>query len=163
MNAMDFTVLIGLRNSDRELNEFLTQFGKKPRFDIDETHIAYLEYRKYGFCLYFKEQETFETGKEETREGGFRVSALMFYAEKFEGYKAFKGDLPFNISFSDSRTVVRKALGKPAVEGGGEENTFFGGFWPEWDEYKQGDYKVTLQYNEKKSRVNLVTIEKILN
>jgi hypothetical protein len=160
MNAMDFTVLLGLRNRDQKLNEFLQQFGRKPGLDIDETQIAYLEYRKLGFCLYFKEQEEFEKGKEETREDSFRVDALMFYAEKFEGYKAFQGDLPFDISFTDSRTAIRRKLGNPVVEGGGEENTFFGGFWPEWDEYRQGDYKVTFQYNEKKSRVDLVTIQK---
>lgn len=156
---MEFTVLLGLRNSDIKLNEFLQQFGRKPRFDIDQTQITYLQYKKQGFCLHFREQETFEKGKEETREAKFRVKALMFYAEKFENYKAFQGELPFDISFSDSRANIRRKLGRPVVDGGGEENNFFGGFWPEWDEYRQGGYKVTFQYNKKKSRVDLVSIE----
>ncbi|MBO0862694.1 MAG: hypothetical protein J2P21_30180 [Chloracidobacterium sp.] len=161
MNAMDFTVLFGLRNRDQKLIEFLQQFGRKPGLDIDETQIAYLEYRKHGFCLYFREQDASEKGKEENREDTFTVKALMFYADKFENYKAFQGDLPLNINFSDSRTDIRNKLGKPMVEGGGEENTFFGGFWPEWDEYRQGDYKVTIQYNGKKTRVDLITMESV--
>jgi hypothetical protein len=83
----------------------------------------------------------------------------MFYAEKFENYKAFQGDLPFDISFSDSRTDIRGKLGRPVVEGGGTKKATSEGLWPEWDEYRQGDYKVTFQYNEKKSRVDLVTIQ----
>jgi hypothetical protein len=49
MSAMDFTFLLGLRNSDLKLNEFLQQFGRKPRFDIDQTQIAYLQYKNRDF------------------------------------------------------------------------------------------------------------------
>jgi hypothetical protein len=160
INAIDFAILFGHHEGDPFLDDFLSQFGPKPEFDPDDTQIAFLSYKDYGFSLHFKAEWWLEN-LTPTRGGRYILTALMFYAEGFEGFKEFNGQLPNGLVFSDNREKVRQKSDAPFASGGGGKSRLLG-LLPEYDQYKLPEIGALMfiRYSMDKTRIDMVTFEK---
>lgn len=161
IDAADFVILLGHYEGEPFLDNFLSQFGAKPDFDTDGTHIGYLEYKESGFCLYFREEKMLVEKGAPFTAGRYILTNLMFNAEGFQGYKDFKGNLPGGIVFSDNREKVRQKLGEPFATGGGGKSRTLGPL-PETDLYKLPDIDalMIIRYSLDKTRIDQVTLTK---
>ena len=73
-----------------------------------------------------------------------------------EGYKTYKGELPFGLLFSMSRSALRKKMGEPAKSGGGHLDIF--GRVPTWDKYCFEGFSLHLQYPKKENTIDMITL-----
>jgi hypothetical protein len=86
-----------------------------------------------------------------------RVATIQLYAEGYQDYKGFAGELPEGISFTDDRRGIRARLGQPAASGGGTVIQFFGKA-PSWDRFDRDSYSLHIQYVEGDGSINLVSL-----
>jgi hypothetical protein len=160
IDAIEFVPLLGHYKGESLVDNFLSQIGPEHEFYPGET-TRYLEYEDYGFCLYFEEREEEEGEEELYKQGCYILTAVMFYADGFQGYKGFKRDLPCGLRFSDSREKAREKLGDPVASGGGVKNKLLGHL-PETDHFKLPgiDALIVVRYNLDNTKVDLVTFMK---
>ena len=83
------------------------------------------------------------------------VDAIFLYGEGNEGYRQYKGKLPFNLKFTNNRKEILEKLGKPSHSFGGYAN----------ENYKCGDSfnlkGLTIEYHTTDSTNMLATISYI--
>jgi hypothetical protein len=87
------------------------------------------------------------------------IKAIHFYSGKSSGVEQFKGELPFDLNFSNSREFARKIFGKPLSSGGGDSEVV--GLYsktPFWDRYTFGNYILHLQFTEDLEGIELITL-----
>lgn len=88
----------------------------------------YYNYKPVGISLLFNPQN--------------QLSSIFFYAEGADGFKEYKGDLPFGLTFKMTRKEIEDSLGMPDSAGGdGVIN-----FWESYDSKGLG-----ISYNTKKT------------
>jgi len=89
---------------------------------------------------------------------GNRITSIMFFSGYKDDFKAYKKPLPYKLSFSYNRLMVRKKIGQPFKSSdGGEEVPFFGRSLS-WDAYKIEDCVIHLEYASGNKSIALVTV-----
>ena len=86
-----------------------------------------------------------------------KVATIFLFADGYQGHKAFRGELPEGISFTDDPNAIRTRLGKPTETGGGAEVQFFGKV-PIWNRFDRDSYTLHVQFADASGTVNLVSI-----
>lgn len=77
------------------------------------------------------------------------VTAVFLYADKADGFKAYRGEMPLGLHFTDTRADVEKKLGAPGKTGGG-------GVIPFWADYPAKGVGVTYISKDTKDRANRI-------
>jgi hypothetical protein len=85
------------------------------------------------------------------------VKAIFFKAEGVERSGQYAGSLPNGRAFSDSRVVVREALGQPTLSGeaGGVGIMAISN---SWDRYEDGKFYLRLEYEKSETSIRMATI-----
>lgn len=87
----------------------------------------------------------------------YSVKTIHFYSGRSKSAAQFRGDLPFNISFSLSQEETRTIFGNPQALGGGEPS-IFSGIVPYWDRYSFELLTLHFQFTESLDGIELITI-----
>jgi hypothetical protein len=106
------------KSPDDELRAILEALGKWPipPFGPEELTI-YLEDKPRGFCLVFDDSSTVQHPVAANKPPQTPIFVgCFFYAEGVDGYHAFKGALPYGISWSDNASSMVSKIGPPKHE-----------------------------------------------
>ena len=85
------------------------------------------------------------------------VKSIHLSSGKYLEDNKFEGELPFNLNFSYSSTLVKKLIGAPNISGGGFNNVVIG-FVNRWEKFFLDSYSIHLQYAKKEDSIELITI-----
>lgn len=86
-----------------------------------------------------------------------RITSVQLFADGFQGYNGFRGELPEGVSFRDSRAEVRARLGTPSASGGGGVDPYLGPIRM-WDRFDRDAYAMHVQYSEGENSVDLISL-----
>ncbi len=85
------------------------------------------------------------------------VETVFLYSEGFEGFSAYTGALPMGLSFANSRTEVRTALGEP-VRSGEAGGIGLMAIEHSWDRFEADALYLHIQYQAGDAGILLITI-----
>lgn len=99
-----------------------------------------------------------ESGIEVVMPVDFVIDTIhLFSGNKQDGFKSFKGDLPFGLSFSNDMEVVRSVIGRPDKSGGGHRALYIG-LVSFWDKFYFENYSLHFSYTEDCKSIEKITI-----
>jgi len=146
-NTYNFEKLISLlelKRSDDRIDKFIEQLSIAPEVYIDKddgADVEYIEFKEYGFCLYFDE--------------GILDSIFIYSEKNDEDYEGYSLSLPMGISFNNSKSDLIKLLGVPSSKGGG----VFKNILP-WIKYIMNGYNIHFEFIKRSKSIKMITIEK---
>ena len=136
--------LIGLQITSQPVQNYLNKIDTEP------------EISKYGDKYYY----VFESkGIDFSFTNSDTLQAIFLYSESSDNHRQFQSDIPFGISFNDTRKVIEEKLGPPDRNVGGGVINFYG----VWD--KKGisiTYK-TIDQEDMTNRIHHITLSKKKN
>jgi len=98
-----FSSKLGKNINSVEMNVWMSSLGT-PKIDrFSDSY--YYNYKPAGISLEFNTQDQLET--------------IFFYSEGADGFSQYQGDLPYGLSFQQTRTQIENILGAPDDSGGG--------------------------------------------
>ena len=86
-----------------------------------------------------------------------KVTSIQLFAEGYEGYRQYRGQLPDGLAFNASRSSVLAHLGSAPASGGGGIVQFLGKV-PKWDRFDRNDYSLHVQYVDDETAINLISL-----
>jgi len=107
--------LVGLSISTDKVQNFLDNLEAKPEISKYESWYTY-DYKSKGIRLRFEK----ESGN---------LSAIFLFSELTQDYSQYKGKMPYNLSFNDTRSDVEKKLGEPWNT---EKGTIYNNTYSQW-------------------------------
>jgi hypothetical protein len=134
--------MIGRPQNDPELGDIYEALGGGSRKVVE--HLSYLDFTDKGVCFGFDQSARLET--------------IFFFSNGHEGHLQYEGQLPFDLTFDHSQSKVHQELGAPSGFGG-DKVGMLGTYVPPWDRYGSSSHSVTLQYNEDRSKIVLITAQ----
>jgi hypothetical protein len=150
------SVLLARRQDDPLVANYLLTLGGPRALEQDE-HLGYIEYQDRGVAVMFQKEGWILPEGQPADDKVFRVDALHFYSQGYEGYDEYDGLLPEGLRFSDTRDDVHARLGEPAASGGGNKGSFKK-VWPRWDRYDFDGHALRFQYHDKGDVISMVTL-----
>jgi hypothetical protein len=112
--------LIGKDIRAKEAQDFLDSVGATP--EISRYEESSFQGKKIPATTYYSYKEKGLSIRLDER--GF-ITTIFFYAEGADGFRQYRGGLPYGISFTMTRTEVEKAIGRASrYDGSGRFN-----FW----------------------------------
>ena len=107
MNADDFVPFLGKLDGAPEIAKLLATLGvkKQPKLKKGDLYV-YVQLPKDGVVLVFRESD-------DPKVSQTFLAGVQLYSDAEDGFKTFAGDLPKGVTFDDTKTEVRKKLGKP--------------------------------------------------
>jgi thiol-disulfide isomerase/thioredoxin len=92
--------ILGKHQDSKELQGFRAQMGEAPEVKkFDNYEISFQSWKSKGLSLSFN--------------GKGMLTCIGLYSENSDDYQAYKGALPGNLSWSDTRADVQRKFGKP--------------------------------------------------
>jgi hypothetical protein len=134
--------LLGMELRNVGQTSFVTSLGEQPVSELIGDRF-YMRFSESGVLL--------------DAELDGRVASIFFHGTNSDEYRKYSGSLPDDLSFSDSRSEVRKKLGVPSASGGGIDVPMFGKA-PNWDRYDRDSYSLHLQYSPGEDAIAVVTL-----
>jgi hypothetical protein len=112
MDAQQFIALFGTRAGDPKLEAFLTGLAVKERPKLAKGEFdAHVEAKREGFSLLFEDEAYFKGEEKPLGKSPLLLVGAFFYSEGHEDLAQFKGQLPEDLVFSDSREDAVRKLG----------------------------------------------------
>ncbi|NWD81458.1 hypothetical protein HX891_13830 [Pseudomonas reactans] len=150
-----------------DLTKWLGHSPEEPEFDIflrsnriydrpceeDEDHIETLidEVERASITLIYEERTEYEKIFESPYgTGKYVLKQIAFYSKSMHDYPGFKGELPFNLSFEDTRIDTHCKLGLPSAS-----RKVHGLLC---DLYLLEDFHVNLSYKDKNENIGIIHI-----
>lgn len=122
----------------------------------DDEYRAYIERPDDGFCLIFTDETYFlGKGNQEIGSGEIFFSGVFFYAEGKDGYSQYKKNLPYNISFNDTREDVVRNLGEQSWQRLAKDGKRI--IADRWDNLPNVPYQLHITYDKDSGRVRIVS------
>jgi hypothetical protein len=142
MDAEEFIGAVGKTDDAPEVVKLLAKLKapRKPKLKSGELY-DHMKFPKEGFVLVFRESEDPKTSQ-------VVLADVQIYSAAKGGFSAFSGKLPDGLVFSDTRTEVRKKLGKPSRSKAQLNKDF-------WD--RKG-YIETIQYEQTSGEIYMVSL-----
>jgi hypothetical protein len=115
--SSDTTKLLALLGKDiraKDAQVFLDSIGSAPK--IDRYEASEYQGKKIAATSYYSFQDKGLSIRLDER--GF-ITSIFFYAEGVDGFRQFRGFLPYGLEFTMTRADVEKTVGIAASYGGG--------------------------------------------
>lgn len=114
MKAADFIPYLKKTLTAPDITKLLAKLGvtKPPKRTPGELY-TYVQLKKKGLVLAFEESQT--------ERGELFLSAVQIYSAAEKGFSTFPDELPEKLTFSDTRVIAHKKLGKPSEADAREE------------------------------------------
>ena len=131
--------LLGKRSDRQGMADFRKEMSGSPEVN-KFNDCFYHSWHEQGISFRFDENEI--------------LSTIFLYADDVDGFKQYRGELPEELQFSDTREDVENKLGQPKLSGGS-------GVIPYWVEYPQkglGIKYVSKDTEDRRNRISVLTI-----
>lgn len=153
MDSRSIISLLGSRAGEPGVEALFRQLGVKERPKLAKGEFdAHVEAMTKGVSLIFEDEAYLKDEDRPIGQGPLVLVGAFFYSEGHEGFTEFQGELPGNITFSDSGEDVLAKLGEP-----------------EWKEESKGmviregrplgEHALVVEYARATGMVSLVTCE----
>jgi hypothetical protein len=107
MNSQDFLACLRKTDDTSEITHLLSRLGVNEKLTMPWDDIeARVDLPELGLSLIFKPLDP--------KSNELTFAAVQFFSDAEPGYTSFDGNLPNNLSFSDSAAEVKKKLGRPS-------------------------------------------------
>ena len=151
MKGKDFIPLLGRTADDPLVKEALEKFGiaKTPRLERGRT-VAYAVNEKKGIDFTFEDERMLDLPLREYEEGALVLVNIRFYAEGVEGYRQYRGELPYGLKFEMGWKEALALIGKKPAK---EDSDLAIERW---------DFKghcLFLEFNEKGTKIRTVALQ----
>ncbi|ASA57895.1 hypothetical protein [Vibrio gazogenes] len=151
--------LLGLPKSDTTLSVELEKKDIVISNELvlgDDEYRAYIERPNYGFCLIFTDESYFlGNSGVAIGEGELFYSGVFFHSEGKDDYKEYKEDLPFNLSFLDTRDDVLNKLGRQSWQRLAKDGVRV--ISDRWDDLAEVPYRLSVTYDKESGRVSIIS------
>lgn len=117
---------------------------------------AYIERPDEGFSLVFTDEAYF-LGKDNQPVGVGELfySGIFFHSEGKDNYKEYKSNLPFHLSFSDTRINVLDKLGEQSWQRLAKDGTRV--ISDRWDHLQNTSYRLHITYDKNTEKISIVS------
>lgn len=132
--------LIGMSVKSAEAQEFVKSAGRYKESRFDDSY--YYMFRKKGIELLMTLGDT--------------VDAVFVYARGADGYRKYKGELPYGLHLDLRRAEVEQLLGVPDYTGGNSVIPYYSG----WDEKGIGVTYQSLDTLDMQNRIHHISFSK---
>lgn len=132
--------LIGLSVKSAEAQEFIKSAGRYEESRYDDSY--YYVFKKKGIELLMTLGDT--------------VDAVFVYARGADGYRKYKGELPYGLRLDLRRAEVEQLLGVPDYTGGNSVIPYYSG----WDEKGIGVTYQSLDTLDMQNRIHHISFSK---
>ncbi|KAA0079281.1 hypothetical protein [Trinickia soli] len=114
MNILKIREALGSNVADAAavLDVIATQ-GSNPLFEFKDEWVSYSFFRQQGFALSFCDGAFYRDDEANFGDQKILTTVLFYNDENYYHHKNYRGDLPYDISFSDDHTAVVARLGLP--------------------------------------------------
>jgi len=116
MRITDIVKFFGCSPQNKELDAYLTSIGIIERPEFEENPAEDISLKSEGYTLSFRAQRGYERnwGLAQDNLGSMIFNEVRVYSSNNDsGYKEYKGDLPYKLSFSSTLDSAKKILGEP--------------------------------------------------
>lgn len=159
LDTKDLLSLLGLPKSDKKLIGFMS----KNQIQVDqELFLGSDEYRAYierpllGFCSIFTDESYFfGVGDMVIGEGNLYFSGVFFYSEGKDNYNQYKSDLPFGLSFNDTRQDVLMKLGQQSWQRLAKDGKRV--ISDRWDDLPDVPYRLHVTYDGQSGKISILS------
>jgi len=134
--------MLGMDINGDEIQEWLSGFHHLSEISkFDDSY--YYNFKSIGLSMKFDNSD--------------KLTTIFVYSDSADGYRQFQGDLPYGLSFTNTRKEIESVLGTPDRSGGGE-------YFNCWSRYISKGIGFT--YNSKNcndldAQIHHITISKI--
>ena len=132
--------------------------GQAPEPMKTFTYQGYVELKKHGISVMFKQAPWVIPSSEITDSEALYLDAFHFHREAHEGYSEYRGSLPGEVAFGDSLEAVVGKLGEPLATGGGGFSTVLKKVVPYWVRYSLKPDKFIQFQLDADGKVELATL-----
>jgi len=151
--------LFGLSSSNQELLEYMNQINVAIDSELslsDGEYRAYIEKPDDGYCLIFTDEAYF-LGKpnQPIGSGTLFFGGVFFHSEGKDGYMQYKGELPFGLSFDDTRESVLNKLGEQSWQRLARDNVRV--ISDRWDDLDGVPYQLHITYDKEHGRISIIS------
>jgi hypothetical protein len=151
--------LFGYPVSDKKLLEFMSANKISINDELslgDDEYRGYIERPDDGFSLVFTDEAYFlGRGNFPIGKGELFYSGMFFYSEGKDDYKEYKSDLPFSLSFNDTRTDVLNKLGEQSWQRLATDGRRV--ISDRWDSLPNVPYRLHVTYDNNTGKISIVS------
>lgn len=114
MEFFDYAKFLGMYWGEPSLQPLVDALGitKVPKLAKDDVSV-YLEFKKAGFFLIFKDERFVKITGKVFPEGAVVLCHVRFYLTSSDGYKPYAGKLPKSMNLDATKADMLKAFGFP--------------------------------------------------
>lgn len=149
---------LGYASSDSGLVDYLKAnhiFLTGLALDEDDFD-AYVEKQEFGFCLLFTDEAKFlGFSNQPIGQGELYFSTVFFYSENKDNYSEYKSDLPFGLSFNDTRQDVLKKLGPQSWQRLAKDGARV--ISDRWDNLPDVPYRLHVTYDSQTGKISILS------
>jgi hypothetical protein len=136
--------LVGLGISSDDVQKFLDELEAKPEISQNEFWNTY-DYKSKGIRLRFDK-------------GNGNLLAIFLFSELTQDYRQYRGQMPYNLSFDDTRIEVEKKLGEP---GSTEEGKPYINTTSQWFDKGLNVTYMTKDINDMMTKISFIVLHEI--
>lgn len=107
---------LGRTHVENEVKELLNlvSYRKPLKLPKGESSV-YVEAPDFGIVLLFEDAALIRPDDISVPEGALVLEAVFLYSSAVAGYQTYAGDLPFGLSFSDTRQISNEKIKAPEI------------------------------------------------
>jgi hypothetical protein len=136
--------LVGLGISSDNVQNFLDKLEAKPEITQSESWYTY-DYKSKGIRLRFDK-------------GNGNLLAIFLFSELTQDYRQYRGEMPYNLSFDDTRIEVEKKLGEP---GSTEEGKPYINTTSQWFDKGLNVTYMTKDINDMMTKISFIVLHEV--
>jgi hypothetical protein len=165
LNTLEALSYLGLAASEKKLAQYMNKQNvnlaselslTKDEYGNYEGFDAYIERPKEGFCFIFTDEaEFFGLGDQSAGVGELYYSGMFFHSEGKDNYNEYKSDLPYSLSFNDTREDVLGKLGQQSWQRLAKDGVRV--ISDRWDSLPDVPYRLHVTYDKNTGKISIIS------
>lgn len=165
MTTNELLSYLGLPGSAQELIKYMSALGvdlaNEMRIEKDEYgnydgYRSYIERPRNGYCLVFSDETEFLGKRDQpVGVGELYFSTVFFYSDGKDNYAEYKNDLPFGLSFNDTRQDVLAKLGTQSWQRLAKDGERV--ISDRWDSLPDVPYRLHVTYDSQTAKISILS------
>lgn len=165
MTTDELLSYLGLPGSNQKLIEYMGTLGvdlqnemflERDEYGSFDGFDAYIERPNEGYCLVFTDEAEFlGKGDQPAGIGELYFSTVFFYSEGKDNYSEYKEELPFGLTFRDTREDVIDKLGDESWQRRAQDGKRV--ISNRWDKLPNVPYRLHVTYSKETGMISIIS------